>query len=572
MKTKFIVIALVLALALATVVPLHAAQTQPILTIEVERLAVLGQWGVVHVTDYFTIHNNGTQSVSSLDFGYSRVFRDTIYYVVARDKQGRTLALDGDLNQTSGIYWMRAHFAQPLSFNATYEFTATTILSGVITKAPGGFQYNFTAAPVLTQDAKFANATFVASQGSTFAILPNSTYRTITLNGQPAIVNEYTPWKAYSDDVFFAPYRTVNQYLLDLTSANRNIVIKSTGGLSVADTYRFHNNGIQITSLPITLPDGASNVMAYDVVGAMWAIPQNPVSPYQVTVSPRYSAGIRGNENFTFTLTYDVPAAKYLKQLNWWGNYNLTFGLFNNQDDFLFDNVTVTITAPNGVSFNDVKLPTQSPVSSPIQYDPVKHVFALKGVTSLDNVTFAATVNYIPFLSGFGALPWLFGVEVAIAAFALAVKVRRGPELEVPVPVERLREFVGLYDERLALTRELVLMEEEVARGGLVKHEFRRRTKVMELRLDEINKSLMAVKNELRSISARYDDLIRRIDRAEAEIEVSRNSMSQVRSQYRAGKTTRETFDSLINDITKRIDRAEETVETILITLREEAR
>jgi uncharacterized coiled-coil DUF342 family protein len=181
-------------------------------------------------------------------------------------------------------------------------------------------------------------------------------------------------------------------------------------------------------------------------------------------------------------------------------------------------------------------------------------------------------LNYNPFWSAYAALPWLLGLEVAIVAFALAVKIRRGPELAVPIPVERLREFVGLYDERLALSRELVVMEEEVARGGLVKHEFRRRKKVMELRLDEINKSLMEVKAELRTISPHYDELIRRIDKAEAEVEVSRASMSQVRSQYRAGKTTRETFDSMVNDIRKRIDRAEETVETSLITLREEAR
>ena len=94
----------------------------------------------------------------------------------------------------------------------------------------------------------------------------------------------------------------------------------------------------------------------------------------------------------------------------------------------------------------------------------------------------------------------------------------------------------------------------------------------MELRLDEINKSLMVVKAEIREISQHYDELIRRIDRAEAEIHVSRGSLNQVRAQYRSGKSTRETYDAMVNDLTKRIDRAEQTVETILITLREEAR
>jgi chromosome segregation ATPase len=95
---------------------------------------------------------------------------------------------------------------------------------------------------------------------------------------------------------------------------------------------------------------------------------------------------------------------------------------------------------------------------------------------------------------------------------------------------------------------------------------------VMDMRLDEINRSLVQLKTDLRAMSGHYDELIRRIDKAEAEVEASRASLSQVKAQYRAGKTTREASDSLVNEITKRLDRAEETVETVLITLREEAR
>ncbi len=572
MKTKFAVLALVIVLALGLTIPLHAKEAQPTLTVDVQRLAALGPWGVVHVFDNFTIHNNGTTPVSSLDFGFARIFRGNAYYVDAKDKQGAKLPVDSDVNQTSGVYWMRVHFTQELGFNKTYVFTVTTVLGGVITQAPGGFQYNFTAAPILTLDARVANVTFIALLGSNFAVAENSSYVITTESGQPALFKEYKPWKAYSDETFYAGYRTVNQYLVDLYSVERDIILGSTGSLRVKDTYNLHNIGIAVTSLAITLPHGATNVMAYDLVGAIWTTPQTPLPPYQVTVSPRYRAGIKIKENFTFTLTYDLPPSEYLKRLNWWGTYNLTFGLLNNMEDFLFDSATVRIITPSGVSVSDVKTPTQSPLSNPITYNPGEHDFLLSGVTSSDNVTVGLTLNYNPFWSAYGALPWLVGLEVAIVAFAAAVKIRRGPELAVPIPVERLREFVGLYDERLALSRELVVMEEEVARGGLVKHEFRRRKKVMELRLDEINKSLMEVKGELRTVSPHYDEMIRRIDKAEAEIEVSRASMNQVRSQYRAGKTTRETYDSMVNDITKRIDRAEETVETNLITLREEAR
>jgi hypothetical protein len=572
LKTKFIAILLVLVLALVVAVPTHAQTPPPQLTIYISRTAYIGEYGIVHIIDNFTVHNSGTTPATYLDFGVLSVFKGDLYYVDAKDSQGKSLVVDTNVNQTSGFYWMRVHFANQLPFNSTYRFTVDSIVGHIITTAPNGLLYNFSAAPVLTQDARQANVTLLGAVGSSFAVAQNSTYTQETVAGQPALVKQYKPWKAYSTETFFGPYLTVSQYLVDVASVERDIKIGSSGTLSILDTYNLHNYAIPITSLTITLPDGATNVMAYDVVGAMWTTTENPAPPYQVSVAPRYGEGIRGGENFTFSLSYSLPQSEYLKQLNWWGNYNLTLPMLNNREDFVFDTATVKIMAPSGIRIDNVILPTSNPISPPIQYDHAKQQIQLQGVTVSSNVTLGVFFSFIPFWAAFEYLPWLLGIEVAFAAVVLADRIRRGPELAIPVPVENLREFVGLYDERISLSRELVAMEDEVARGGMVKHEFRRRTKVMELRLDEINKSLMAVKAEIRAISQHYDELIRRIDRSEAEIQVSRSSLNQVRTQYRSGKTTRETYDAMVNDLTKRIDRAEETVETILITLREEAR
>jgi hypothetical protein len=573
LKTKFVAIALVLVFGLALAVPTHAQTPPPQLTIEISRTASIGIWGAVHIADNFTVRNSGTTPASYLDFGFLNIYRGKVYYVSSIDSKGKTLLIDGNVNQTSEFYWFRVHFASQLSPNATYRFTVYSTAAGIVTTAENGLLYNFSAAPVLTQDAKQANVTLLGAIGSSFAVALNSTYTQTRVSGFPALVKQYKPWKAYSTETFVGPYLTVSQYLVDLTAAERDIIIGNSGTLSVRDTYSLYNYAIPITSFTITLPAGASNVMAYDVVGAMWTTPQNPSSPYQVSIAPRYGGeGIRGNENFTFSLTYDLPQSEYIKQLDWWGNFNLTIPMLDNRDDFVLDNATVKIQAPPGTKIENVILPTTNAVVPPIQYDAAEDEIVLQGVTGGSNVTLGIFYRFAPFWAAFDYLPWILGLEVVLAAAIIVTKIRRGPELAVPVPVEKLREFVGLYDERISLSRELVAMEEEVARGGMVKHEFRRRSKVMELRLDEINKSLMAVKAEIREISLHYDELIRRIDRAEAEIQVCRGSLNQVRGQYRSGRITRETYDSVTNDLTKRVDRAEGTVETILITLREEAR
>jgi len=572
LKTKLVAIALILVFSIFVAVPVHAQTTPQQLTIQVARTASIGIWGVVHIQDNFTVHNSGTSPATYLDYGVPDTYRANVLYVGSVDSLGKTMTVDTNVNQTSGFYWFRIYFANQLPPNSTYRFTVTSTVIDVITTAPSGLLYNFTAAPVLTQDATFANVTLLGAIGSSFAVSPNSTYVQTRVAGYPALFKQYKPWTAYSNENFLGPYLTVSQYLVDVKSVERDIIIGNTGTLSIRDTYNLYNYAIPISSITITLPDGATNVMAYDVVGAMWSVPQDPGPPYQVSVAPRYQEGIRGLESFTFILTYDLPQSEYLKQLNWWGDFNLTIPMLNNRDDFAFANATVRIQAPKGFKIENVVLPSSNPAAPPIQYDPTKDQLDLHGITSSSNVTVGIYYTYVPFWAGYDYIPWLFGLEILLAAAIVVTKIRKGPELAIPIPVEKLREFVGLYDERISLSRELVTMEEDVARGGMVKHEFRRRSKVMEQRLDEINKSLMEVKAEIRAISQHYDELIRRIDRAETDVQVSRSSLNQVRGQYRAGRITRETYDSVTNDLTKRIDRAEGTVETILITLREEAR
>jgi hypothetical protein len=573
LKTKLIWTILFLALTAIMVAPIKVSgqATPPTLVIDIQRTMTDGPYGVIHVTDQFTIMNPGPGTASYLDVGVPQQFRGNLYYVSAEDSLRNTLTINAGISDAPGFYWLRIQFAKDLASGHTYTIYVNSVYNNLIQVVQTGLQLNFTAAPILTQDARSANVTFVAPAGSTFVVIPNTTYVSTRVGGFPAYQNRYAPWKAYSQELFYAPFRSVNQQLLNVNYAERDIIIGNDGSLMVQDSYSIYNPGIVLESLSISLPDGAYNVMAYDLVGNLWSAPQSPGPPYQVTVTSR-DASIKGDEYFNFTLTYNLPQSEYMKPLAWWGRYNLTLSLLNDNEDFMIANATVKIITPNGVQINNMNIPPQSPVVPPIQLSSDQRTLQLAGITSQNNLAFSAIVNYIPFLSGLGTISWLFGLEIAIFGLILLERRRRGPTLAVPIPVERLREFVGLYDERLALSREILSMEEEVNRGGLVKHEYRRRRKVIDLRLDEVNKLLMGVKSEIRGISPRLDELIRKIDRSEAEAAASRASLDQVRVQYRTGKLTKETYETVSRDISKRIDKAEENVETVLITLREEAR
>jgi SMC interacting uncharacterized protein involved in chromosome segregation len=66
--------------------------------------------------------------------------------------------------------------------------------------------------------------------------------------------------------------------------------------------------------------------------------------------------------------------------------------------------------------------------------------------------------------------------------------------------------------------------------------------------------------------------MIRRIERAEAEIDAARASEAQLRSQYRSGRISREVYDQMRAEARRRLDRARGTIDSTIITLRGEAR
>ncbi|MEM3048633.1 MAG: hypothetical protein QXK72_05405, partial [Candidatus Bathyarchaeia archaeon] len=141
-----------------------------------------------------------------------------------------------------------------------------------------------------------------------------------------------------------------------------------------------------------------------------------------------------------------------------------------------------------------------------------------------------------------------------------------------PTYVGKIRRYIELQDDKRALRLEIERRSEELSRGAITKHEYRRMRKSLDSRLSEINRSLATLKNELKSIDPRYLEMANRLERAESEVEALKASENQLTSRYRSGQLSREVYESMLSDLRKKIGKAEETIESIIVMLREEAR
>jgi len=543
-----------------------AAGAEEASSLGVERSITISDYALVTVSDKFNFKNNGNEPVNSLTVGFPREFADLLKDVSAKDSDGATLRVDRDVDPSSPIYWLRLTFSKDVKPNEEYRFNSKMLFAGLVSFNDPGFTFKFAPHPTLQSRADFSNVTIVLPADAQVTVPPNSTFIPEKVEGKPVVFNSSRPLKPLTDTIFSFNYTSGTQRMIRCEWAERKITFDPFGGISVADTYHVKNLANDAYSIRVLFPQNSTQVMLYDLLGPVWK--EVAATANETTVSPRYGKIGKG-EVFTFTLQYQIEQKKYVKQMEWWGLYNFTMDLAPHSE-WIVDKWNVVITLQTGAS---IEWESQSPntILKPSAFRTAM-VYNFTDLLPEENASVAVRYRYLSFWAAYEPLQWMFALEIIVVALAVTFRLRKPPAPTVPIPVERIREFVELYDEKTALKLEAESMDEELARGAITKHDYRHRRRNIDLRTDEINKALATVKTELRSIQARYDDMLRRIEKAEAEVDAVRVSQTQVRTQYRTGKITREVYDTLTVDLNKRVDKARGTVDSIIITLREEAR
>jgi len=531
----------------------------------VERSITISEYALVTVDDKFNFKNNGNEPVSSLTVGFPREFADLLKDVSAKDSGGVILRVDRDVDSSSSIYWLRLIFSKDVKPNEEYRFNLKMLFSGLVSFSDPGFTFKFAPHPTLQSRAEFSNVTIVLPADAQVTVPPNSTFISEKFEGKPVVFNSSRPLEPLADTIFSFNYTSTTQRIIRCDWAERQITFDPYRGISVADTYRVKNLANDVGSIRVLLPQNSTQVMLYDLLGPIREV---AAQGNETTVTPRYPKIGKG-QTFTFTLRYQIEQKKYAKQMEWWGLYNFTMDLAPHSE-WIIEKFNVVITLQTGASVEwESREPNATLKQSALR---TAMVYNFTDLLPEENASVAIRYRYLSFWAAYEPLQWVFTLEILVVALAVTFRLRKQPAPSVPIPVERIREFVELYDEKTALKLEVERMEEELARGAITKHDYRHRKRNIDLRIDEINKALTTVKTELRSIQARYDDMLRRIEKAEAEVDAARVSQTQVRTQYRTGKITREVYDTLTTDLNKRVDKARETIDSIIITLREEAR
>src|SRR3989454_1867574 len=553
---KALVLSLLLLALLSTQLPSPAVAqtncTSSSCTVTVSRSITTNDWGVSFVSDQFIL-TTGSTPVSQITLGIASSLSSKLRFTEAVDSQSNQLRISPLklASLRSGGNYSAMDIAFPSAKTGTYSFNLTSVYSDLLSfnSTSSNFVFAFEPFPLMDDNYTVTSATLSVKTGdwpSPKVSSVNGTFASATFSSQAI------PLKPFNTTVATMTFSSsdTSQSIFGVT-ANRTITIAQTGAIQGTDFYNMTNKGHDLSSLTLPLPKNVQTATARDIIGTVSTLTAATATDGTNTVTffPRFGT-VKAGASSSVRISYALPSQSFLASTGL-GRFELSFHLFDNVK-FSEPTLQMKIVAPMGFRLESFSGQTFTSSGNQI-------LVQVAEVTPMTNLSFTMDYQLDPFWASLSALSWAGLAVGSIAAVVLAVSATSTAGVAVSgAPSELIGRFVDLYDEKSAMRLEAEKMDEDLLRGALNRHEFKRRRRVIDLRIAELDRTLAPVKDQLSKSNPRYQDMIKRLERAEADIQVVRTTSADLRNQYRSGRIARELYESLISDLAKRKEKAQQ--------------
>src|SRR5438128_7943300 len=568
---KALVLSLLLLALLSTQLPSPAvAQTNTnctlsSCTVTVSRSITTNNWGVSFVSDQFSL-TTGSSPVSQITLGIASSLSSKLRFTEAVDYQSNQLRISPLklASLLSGGNYSAMDIAFPSAKTGTYRLNLTSVYTDLLSfnSTSNNFIFAFEPFPMMDDNYSVTSATLSVKTGDWQSPKVSSvigTFASATFSSQAI------PLTPFNTTVATMTFSSSGSQSIFGVTGNRTITLEQTGSIQVTDFYNMTNKGHDLSSLTLPLPKNVQTATASDIIGKVSTLTAASATDGTNTVTfiPRFGT-VKAGASSSVRINYALPSQSYLTTKGL-GRFELNFHLFDNVK-FVESSLQMKIITPMVFRLNSCSGQTFASSGNQI-------LVQVSAVTPMSNLSFVIDYQLDPFWASLSALSWAGLAVVSIAGVVLAVGATSTAGVAVSgAPSELIGRFVELYDEKSAMRLEAEKVDEDLLRGALNRHEFKRRRRVIDLRIAELDRTLAPVKDQLSKSNPRYQDMIKRLERAEADIQVVRTTSADLRNQYRNGRIARELYESLISDLAKRKEKAQQTMDTIVINLREETR
>ncbi len=527
-----------------------------------------------HVVIRDTIHLGG-QLTGDFLIGFPNKYGAYVLKGLAYDENNNVFPLSlGVEIAGTGFYGTKISFPE----GAPEVFTVVFILSnGLLVQESAGtvFELDFPAYPGFTKDV---------AQCDVELVLP-VTPSIITVTKDDGEVRSTTFSKSNLPAFTYAPASVTfsissgRLQILTISELNRKIMISPAGDTVASDSYYMTNiSPSSIGAISIGLPVEASNIVAKDVLGRTLTTSTLSSSSTTRFINVTLSSLMSQGESTTVTAEYTLPSVSSIAP------FTLNLTLFPDFDYYV-EAGRVTFVPPEGARFLSPQVSAVDSSTS-LSRDTFQETLSIskEGISKIDSAftskTVQVTYDYSPLWLSFRPTVWMWTIAVIGSVVAVVWRKSRTSsstqivktEFSISINPENVRAFTEAYDEKSRIASELKNLETRAQKGKIPRRRYKVQRRTLEVRLDNITKSINELKKTFRSAGGNYANLVRQLDVAEAElVEVEANTRN-IDVRHRKGVLPLDAYKKAQADYQRRKEKAEATISGILLRLREEIR
>ncbi|MHA1305050.1 MAG: hypothetical protein ACTSPI_15240, partial [Candidatus Heimdallarchaeaceae archaeon] len=302
-----------------------------------------------------------------------------------------------------------------------------------------------------------------------------------------------------------------------------------------------------------------------------------------LTVHPRYP--ISHGETIDCKVVYTVPIEQFLlkeKNTNRYSLHLTPISIYN----WTIDHLRLDIVLPRGAVYTQSNYSALDPYQSlGITYSKnfklwklgFERILTFEGnnLSPADNREFYVDFNYsminlfFTYLLLAISVGAIIGIYTCIRWLIMKTKETTGELEKEFIPVDDIRVFVRLYEEKLSIQDRIRETKQKVAKKKLKAREGKQLLTELNTRLRKTEEKLAEAKNTLAKHGGRYKEAVHEIEIKERKLMEERRNQQILQQEYRSKKTlTKESYMRLFRDRQKNIEKLKNEIDGRLITLR----
>lgn len=558
-----------------------------ILITDIKHRVNISNYGLINIEDRLMILNQNSNPITSIFLGIPLEDSENLIYILATGNTKNALAIERNSIVYDEYELITIYFDSPLlpqqSRYVKIQYTLKNQLSYLFTgddqeitfigcmfpylpyRAEGDIKSTFSA----SEDSSFLSYDQLSGMGAPFGeLILYDLGASVEYNYlDPFLVN-----LGLDKEIDIVISNTV-ETKIELEQINREITISPWGIIKVKEDHLIENVGaLNVYSIPLKVPSEAINIRVSDSLGeiAGTTIQNAGNNKKDVTINLLYNrASLYPDSELRYTIEYNLPFDNHFS-VNWFQE-SIQLDLITTSHEFLVRNRLIKVLIEGCHSIDYVSNPP----------DGIDQVSGSRIIlyTSEDSspfehkeVLFTFTLNFFDLL----IRPIIFILVMAsiLSAFVVLVKTKKKEGDAVLfksdlIPINEIREFCSLYEEKNALILEIRKAEEEAKRKKMAKKTFKNIVTKNNAKIDQIKQEIVPFSKVLVENSEIFGNIIKKLDVLDAERISVDDSINLLETRYKRGKLpSRAAYQKLSDDFLRRKKKIDRTIDKYIQQLR----